>query len=722
MIAGIGVRAKLRLSILLLGLIVVVSAVVLTYALQAMDAALRTSKAADVTIQRVLELNQLTTEIEFNWEKRPIAQWGEAQRTLNQAIQDLASLPHAPDEAALQDRLRHNSADIAALFARWIHSGRVTGGPAQQPAVSRLIASSILIRLRAMEAITHRLVDRSNDAVAQQITQLAILLALCLSAVTGAIVALFFVKRRIVSSIDSFSRAMTAVGEGQEAVPLATLGDDEFGRLARTFNAMHEKLWKSRSALSDANGELIRAAGERKAAEARFRAAIDVMESGFALFDAEDRLVAHNAGFTDSGTKARFGNPDGHTFEEIFTAFAEADLTATEAVENREAWFEKRLALHRNPPARPFEVQWTNGQWMRVTERKTADGGTVGIWTDITDLKRREHQLAEINTKLAVAHLELRQGSAMLQAIADALPTTVSVIDRDLIYRFCNKHYWTLGLDPASVVGQHLQAVLDPVIYEMGLPHAERALAGEATIFTWSRMGADSRERVFEQHFIPDHGIDGKVKGFYSVGVDITQRHAREVDLSRAAVTDPLTGLMNRRGFVEALDADYQRWIGEQASGAILYLDVDHFKQINDTQGHDIGDALLKIFAGRLRTAVRASDRVARLGGDEFVIVLTAPDAGDVAQRIAGKLLQTFEQPVNLGNGALKIGTSIGIATFQMAQPDSAHLPSPDDLLKEADLALYAAKQGGRNRFAVRSVGIGAGAVVPPRIQSAGGC
>src|SRR5690349_19697908 len=235
---GIGVRTKLRLSIGLLGLIVVISALVLTYALQTVNAALRTSKAADLAIQRVLELNQLTTEIEFNWEKRPIAQWLEAQRELNQAIEDLASLPHEPDEAALQDRLRHNSTDIASLFARWTDSGQAVAGPAAQPAVSRLIASSIIIRLRAMESITHRLVDHSNDAVAAQITQLAALLALCLCAVTGAIVALFFVKRRIVASIDGFSRAMNAVGDGQEAVPLAMLGEDEFGRLARTFNAM----------------------------------------------------------------------------------------------------------------------------------------------------------------------------------------------------------------------------------------------------------------------------------------------------------------------------------------------------------------------------------------------------------------------------------------------------------------------------------------------------
>jgi diguanylate cyclase (GGDEF)-like protein/PAS domain S-box-containing protein len=314
--------------------------------------------------------------------------------------------------------------------------------------------------------------------------------------------------------------------------------------------------------------------------------------------------------------------------------------------------------------------------------------------------------MGEINAKLALAHLDLRQGSAMLQAIADAMPITVSVVDRDLHYRFANRHYWTLGLDPANVVGQPLKAVLDPAIYEMGLPYAAKALAGEATTFIWSRAGADGCERIFEQHFIPELGGDGKVKGFYSVGVDVTTRHTREADLSRAAVTDALTGLMNRRGFVEALEGDYRRWLADHTGGAILYLDIDHFKQINDTHGHDVGDELLRIFAGRLRTAVRASDKVARLGGDEFVITLTAPDAAEIGERVAQKLLQIFERPIKLSVGAVKIGTSIGIAAFQPQPAGSSPgpLPTPDDLLKVADLALYDAKQGGRNRYALRRV------------------
>jgi diguanylate cyclase (GGDEF)-like protein/PAS domain S-box-containing protein len=703
--SGIGVRTRLRISIGLLGAIVVASAVSLTYVLETVSSALRTATAADVAIQRVLDLNQLTTEIEFDWEKRPVGQWRDAAQALDNAIAALAKLPHQPEDAALQDRLRHNSADIAALFARWTDQVPAAGQRIEQPAISHLIASSIMIRLRAMESITQRLVDRSNQAVSEQMTELAVLLAASLCAITGAVVALFFVKRRIVSSIDEFSRAMNALGEGREAVPVAVLGHDEFGRLARTFVEMQEKLAKSRASLSESNDKLIREAGDRRAAETRFRAAIDVMESGFALFDTEDRLVACNAGFTDDGTRAKFGNPEGHTFEEIFRAFAEAELTATEAVDDREAWLQKRLALHRNPPARPFEVEWTNGQWMRVTERKTADGSTVGIWTDISDLKRREHQMGEINAKLALAHLELKRGSNMLQAIADALPVSVSLIDRDMTFRFCNQHYRTLGFDPTAMVGRPVPEVLGAGVFEAGRLHSEKALTGEQAIFHWSRPGADGRERMFEQHFIPEFHLDGSVTGFYSIGVDITEHHAREADLSRVAVTDALTGLLNRRGIIDALELEHRRWATEQDGGAVLYLDIDHFKQINDTHGHDIGDELLKAFAGRLRSAVRASDKVGRLGGDEFVIVLTAPDAAEIAQRIAEKLLRIFERPIRVETGTLQIGTSIGIAALpQRAAGSTNALPPADEILKAADTALYEAKQGGRNRFALRSI------------------
>lgn len=166
------------------------------------------------------------------------------------------------------------------------------------------------------------------------------------------------------------------------------------------------------------NGEIIRYVAVRfdisgrVLADIRFRAAIDNMESGFALFDAEDRLVVYNRGFADDGTVEQFGNLTGLTFEEIFRSFSKAEMTAVDARTDPEAWFKWRMEMHRNPPDRPLVVQWTDGRWMRVTERKTTDGGTIGIWTDITDAKMRE-------LDLELARDQMEEQAARLATLAE---------------------------------------------------------------------------------------------------------------------------------------------------------------------------------------------------------------------------------------------------------------------------------------------------------------
>ena len=127
------------------------------------------------------------------------------------------------------------------------------------------------------------------------------------------------------------------------------------------------------------------------------------------------------------------------------------------------------------------------------------------------------------------------------------------------------------------------------------------------------------------------------------------------------------------------------------------FLDMDRFKQVNDTLGHDVGDELLKAFADRLRQVVRASDKLARLGGDEFVIMISAPDAEEVAKRVAQTLLDRVRQPVPIDGHTVQISTSIGIAVVKPSGKASYV-----EILKEADTALYEAKAAGRDRFALR--------------------
>lgn len=176
---------------------------------------------------------------------------------------------------------------------------------------------------------------------------------------------------------------------------------------------------------------------------------------------------------------------------------------------------------------------------------------------------------------------------------------------------------------------------------------------------------------------------------------DITDRKQREMILTHDALHDPLTGLLNRAGLRVQVDLAWtDRTI--DAPMAILFGDLDGFKHVNDTLGHDAGDEVLVHVAQRLRTAVRAGDVVTRWGGDEFVILCPAIESAADAMRIADRMRRALEAPFRVGPGVAEIGISIGVAL------DTGQ-PLPDLLIKDADAAAYQAKSMGRNQVVVAS-------------------
>jgi diguanylate cyclase (GGDEF)-like protein/PAS domain S-box-containing protein len=187
-------------------------------------------------------------------------------------------------------------------------------------------------------------------------------------------------------------------------------------------------------------------------------------------------------------------------------------------------------------------------------------------------------------------------------------------------------------------------------------------------------------------------GADGNIEHYIGSFVDISERKAAEEKINHLAHFDTLTDLPNRanlQGRLEQALASARR-DGHRRHVAVLFLDLDRFKNINDTLGHHIGDALLLEVSRRLRSSVRESDVVARLGGDEFVVVLTGADAV-AAERIAGKMLQSLTQPYHIDGQGLHTTSSIGIAVF----PGDGE--TVDLLMRNADAAMYQAKAAGRN-------------------------
>ena len=184
-----------------------------------------------------------------------------------------------------------------------------------------------------------------------------------------------------------------------------------------------------------------------------------------------------------------------------------------------------------------------------------------------------------------------------------------------------------------------------------------------------------------------------QISHFVTVCEDVSQLKEAHLRMEELAYVDSLTGLANRVLFRDRLEQVLKGLARSKTSAALLYLDLDEFKRINDSMGHDVGDALLMKVAESLRQCVRHQDTVARMGGDEFVILLTDIDGMSGASAVARKIMQTMSLPVQLLKNDILITPSIGIT---LAPADSLNA---DILLKNADMAMYKAKSSGRNNF-----------------------
>jgi len=203
--------------------------------------------------------------------------------------------------------------------------------------------------------------------------------------------------------------------------------------------------------------------------------------------------------------------------------------------------------------------------------------------------------------------------------------------------------------------------------------------------YLWLELKA---RRVFDQR-------QGKPPEIVYSGRDVTERVEAEQALDRLARHDSLTQMGNRLNFGERLDLAIARSRRNGKPLALLYLDIDRFKQINDANGHAVGDAVLREFAKRLQSCLRATDFAARLGGDEFVVLIEDIDAPDAPRAIAEKLIASLRDEIDIGTMRLRVTTSIGIA--QGVPFGSGH----DELMRQADKALYEAKAAGRNTWRI---------------------
>jgi len=302
---------------------------------------------------------------------------------------------------------------------------------------------------------------------------------------------------------------------------------------------------------------------------------------------------------------------------------------------------------------------------------------------DITDRKNAEHAL--------------RESESLMRAIVDNTP--VEFWARDMEGR-CIMENALIVEHWGSLLGKRPQDTdLDPEEMALWQQNNQRVYAGEvveAEVDYWVK----GQRRVFNNVIAPIK-VDGQIIGIVGFNQDITDRKRNEEEIHRLAFYDPLTHLPNRRLMFDRLDHALVGSARRQRHGALLLIDLDHFKFLNDTHGHEIGDRLLVEVAQRLKSCIRQGDTAARLGGDEFVVILEdidgAGDSSAQAELIAGNIQGALNHPFRLARRAEGFSldyhcpSSIGIALFNGAGITA------EELLRRADTAMYQAKAAGRN-------------------------
>jgi diguanylate cyclase (GGDEF)-like protein/PAS domain S-box-containing protein len=308
---------------------------------------------------------------------------------------------------------------------------------------------------------------------------------------------------------------------------------------------------------------------------------------------------------------------------------------------------------------------------------------------------------------------QLHASEERYRRLAEHATDVIASVDRRGICRYCSPATRALlGYEPSELVGRQVWDLIDADDQQLLWLQFRRLLRfAEPATVAFRIRHAQGHSLWFETSLQPIvDPANGRVREVICVSRDISTRQAYQMQIERLAFFDSLTGLANRRRL--QISADQALAEAAQTGGALglLYLDLDRFKYVNDTLGHDAGDELLVQVAARLRANTRADDTVARLGGDEFMVLLPGRNREQAAQ-VAQRILEQIERPFSLRGRVIHLGVSIGIAGYP---EDGATV---DDLMRYADIAMYRAKDDG-NTYALYDVSLSAYAQTRMQIES----
>ena len=290
---------------------------------------------------------------------------------------------------------------------------------------------------------------------------------------------------------------------------------------------------------------------------------------------------------------------------------------------------------------------------------------------------------------------DVPDGKSMLEQIIDTTPILINATDRNGKYLFLNSYQAALfGQEPDELVGQSVFELLDPELADREQRRNSVILETGISIPNYEeKFVSEGIELIFHCNKSPLLNKDNQIIGVLTTGLDITARKFAEEHRTHLALHDMLTGLPNRTLLAERMKLAIDNSIATGKGAALLLLDLDRFKVINDTRGHQTGDVLLRQVAERISSAIGVDNFAARIGGDEFAVILERLETGTDVQSLCTRLLAKIGEPYSIAGVEQLIGASIGVASI----PDDS--TSADELLRLADLAMYEAKAAGRNGF-----------------------
>ena len=322
--------------------------------------------------------------------------------------------------------------------------------------------------------------------------------------------------------------------------------------------------------------------------------------------------------------------------------------------------------------------------------REDSSDADVELWvTHLSDDNGADMHLVEAHdiTEHLRSARALRAREQRLEGIINTVADGIITVDENGSIQTFNPAAETIfGFSKAEVIGRNIRSLIPDTLMEQpdGEANWVRALASGSNV-TGKHKSGDSvplEVAVREMH-------QGEELSFTSIVRDISARKAAEERIFHMAHHDALTGLPNRHLFGDRVEEAFKRAVRHEHKLALLFVDLNKFKPINDTYGHASGDIVLKEVAERLRRGVRATDTVARVGGDEFMVLLEELSGVTEAREVRAKIEQLFAAPLNIPEATIAVSASIGISVY----PDDGSEIA--DLMQVADQAMYRAKKGG---------------------------